>query len=100
MQEPRVPPEKRPSVSRPTDSPKAGADERARHAQHLAHAGTTARAFVADDHDVARVDAPLGDGRHRVFLALEDARWALLIGAVGGGDLDATGPPAPGCPSG
>ena len=53
---PRVPPEKRPSVIRPTLFAESLARQRRRHRQHLAHAGAADRAFAADDDDVARLD--------------------------------------------
>src|SRR5688572_6115945 len=45
------------------------ADDRAGHAEHLAHAGPTLRALVADDHAVAFLDLPLDDRGERVLLA-------------------------------
>ena len=38
---------------------KSRADDRAGHAEHLAHARSAARTFVADDHDVAGLDLPV-----------------------------------------
>ena len=51
---PRVAPEKRPSVMSATESPRPAPTIAAVTAEHLAHAGPAARPFVADDDDVAR----------------------------------------------
>src|SRR5690606_15771920 len=66
----------------------AGADQRAGHTQHLAHAGAAAWSFVADDDDIARDDPALSDGVHRLFLTLENAGRTAMTVAVGSGDLD------------
>ena len=54
---PCVAPEKRPSVISATVVAKAFADERCGDVQHLAHPRAAGRAFVADDDDVAGLDA-------------------------------------------
>src|SRR6266545_3734945 len=48
--------------------------QRARHVQHLAHAGSALRPFPADHDDVARLHLPLLHGREGVLLAIEDER--------------------------
>src|SRR5207247_2203397 len=63
------------------------ADQRRGDAQHLAHAGAAARALVADDDHVARLDRAPGDGGHRVLLALEDARRTAVGRALVAGHL-------------
>src|SRR4030081_2458622 len=45
--------------------------EEARRVQHLLHARSAPRAFVPDDHHVARDDLAVEDSLHRVVLALE-----------------------------
>src|SRR5439155_11144135 len=55
----------------------AGALHRTGDGEHLAHAGAALRALVADDDDVAGVDAAGEDLLHRLVLAVEDARGAL-----------------------
>src|SRR5215470_2688168 len=66
--------------------------ERARRAEHLAHARAPARALVADDDDVARLDAPREDRLGRALLAVEDPRAAgeviaLLARELGHGSV-------------
>src|SRR6266508_6544614 len=56
--------------------------------QHLPHAGTADRAFVADDDDVAGPDLPVLDGLEAVLLVLEHLRWSRMPGAVVAGQLD------------
>src|SRR5438093_12747687 len=63
------------------------ADQRRGDAQHLAHARAAARALVADDDHVARLDRAPGDGGHRVLLTLEDARGAAVGRALVPGHL-------------
>src|SRR5439155_919373 len=65
----------------------SAADQRRGDAQHLAHAGAAARALVADDDHVARLDRAPGDGGHRVLLALEDARRTAVGRALVAGHL-------------
>src|SRR5439155_24527060 len=50
-----------------------GADDRAGHRQHLAHAGTAARALVADDDAITLADRAAQHGVERVLLLVEDA---------------------------
>src|SRR5262249_6342207 len=50
--------------------------EIARRVEHLLHAGTAARAFVADDDDIAGGDPAAENALHGVVLTLEDARGA------------------------
>ncbi|GAD53673.1 hypothetical protein MBEHAL_2433 [Halarchaeum acidiphilum MH1-52-1] len=57
-------------------------------AEHLAHAGTAARAFVPDDDDVAGLDLAALHVRHRVLLVVEDARGPLVMEALLAGDLE------------
>src|SRR5580658_4516961 len=52
----------------------AAAGDGARGREHLAHARTAARAFVADDDDVARAHPAAEDRLRGAFLTLEDAR--------------------------
>src|SRR5207237_534401 len=49
-------------------------DQRRGHAEHLAHAGSAARAFVADHDHVAGLDLPVAHRRERVFFAFEPGR--------------------------
>ena len=66
----------------------AAADDRRRHLQHLAHAGAAGRALVADDDDVAGVDAAGLDDGEAVLLALEHASGTGLTHPLGARDLD------------
>src|SRR5690606_5632624 len=61
--------------------------ERRRGGEHLAHAGAAARAFVADDDDLAFLVLTLGHGLEGVFLALEPAGRALADLVLHAGDL-------------
>ena len=58
--------------------------------EHLLHAGAAARAFVADEDDIAGNDAVAEDGLDGGVLALEDARRAGEgeMGGVDAGGLD------------
>src|SRR5438067_2051428 len=56
----------------------AFADERAGHAEHLAHPGTTDRTLVANHYDVAGLDLPGAHRFKRSLLAVEDARGATV----------------------
>ena len=47
--------------------------------EHLLHAGPSLGPFVADHHDVARLDLPGNDTVVRVFLALEDDRRSAML---------------------
>src|ERR1022692_4803787 len=102
---PCVAPLKRPSVTSATVSespsptmapvtpnisriPGAFADDGSGDAQHLAHTRTAPRAFVADDHHVAGLDPPAGDGAHGVLFAVEHARGAAVLDAFVAGELD------------
>ena len=51
-------------------------DQRGRRRQHLLHAGTALRAFVADHDDVAGLDLPGHDRVHHFVLGVEHARRA------------------------
>jgi hypothetical protein len=64
------------------------ADDRRGDREHLAHAGASRRALVADHDDVARVELPARDRGHRLLLALEHARRALVVAALVAGELD------------
>ena len=55
--------------------------------QHLAHAGPALGAFIADDDDIARLDAPVDHGVEGVLLAVEAARRALELQHVHARDL-------------
>ena len=90
MQRPELPPEKRPSVTRAQTLPKSLGLEIAGGVEHLLHAGATARAFVADEDDIAGNDAVAEDGLDGGVLALEDARGAGEgeVGGVDAGGLD------------
>ena len=82
-------PEKRPSVSRATVSRERGdAFDGGGDGEHLAHAGAAARAFVADDEDVAGVDLAGFDGGVAVLFVVEDAGGAGVVEALVAGDLD------------
>ena len=97
---PRVAPEKRPSVSSTTDSPRPAPTMRGRHRQHLGHPRPALGSLAADDDDVARRDL--------VARARRRARAARLRRrAPDRGDAAGSSPPpsprrprAPGCPSG
>ena len=56
--------------------------------QHLAHAGSAFRAFVADDEHVVRLDLAGLDGGEGVLFGVEDARRAAMLEALVSGDLD------------
>ena len=73
---PEVPPEKRPSVISAQALPEALRLHVAGRVQHLLHARAAARAFVADDDDVAGLDLLAEDRLHRRVLALEHPRRA------------------------
>ena len=75
---PWVAPEKRPSVISATSSPRPAPTIAAGHAEHLAHAGPAARAFVADDDDVAGLDRLALDRVERRLLAVEHARRTAM----------------------
>ena len=66
----------------------ARAVDRGGDGEHLAHAGPARRPLVADDHDVARLDAAVRDGVHRGLLALEDARRTGVEAALVPDELD------------
>ena len=70
----------------------AGAHDGGSRAEHLSHTGTAARAFVADDDDVAFLDVTGEDGPHGFFLGVKWARSAsedqsLLASDFGHGAL-------------
>ena len=56
--------------------------------EHLAHSRASARAFVANDENIVRVDLSALDGGVQVVLAVEDARGAGVVEALVTGDLD------------
>src|SRR6202023_1789902 len=56
--------------------------------EHLAHAGASAWAFVADDEDVVGVDLSGFYGGVAGVLGVEDARGAGVVDALVAGDLD------------
>ena len=76
---PCVAPEKRPSVSSATESPRPWPDDRRGDREHLAHAGAARRALVADHDDVVRLDLLRLDRRERLLLGLEHARGAAVL---------------------
>ena len=51
--------------------------ERTGNGKHLAHTGTAARAFVADDNDIAGFDLGFKNRLHGVFFAFENTRGSL-----------------------
>src|SRR5262249_60746506 len=57
---------------RGTVSPKPAPTQCSRYRQHLPHARSAARPFVANDQDIARLDLPLVDGSKSSFLAVKD----------------------------
>ena len=73
MQKPRVAPEKRPSVINATLSPGTLTIESGSGRQHFTHAGSTARAFIADDNDVAFLVIAIAHGLETLFLGIETA---------------------------
>ena len=58
---------------------KPRAHDGASDAQHLAHARPSARAFIADHDDIARVNLSTGSRRHGCFLGFEHARRARAV---------------------
>ena len=97
---PWVAPEKRPSVSSATLLAEPLAHDRGGDRQHLAHARPAGRALVADDDDVAGLDAAVRHGRHRRLLALEHARRAAVVAPLVAGELDDAARRARGCRAG
>ena len=87
MQNPWVPPEKRPSVIEGGVAAAAGALHGAGDGEHLAHARAALGALVADDDDVAGLDAAGEDRLHRAVLAVEHPGRALEAVEVDAGDL-------------
>ena len=85
---PWVAPLKRPSVTSATESPSPRPMMRGGDLEHLAHPRAAARALVADDDDVARADGAGLHGRERRLFAVEDARRALVAGALVPGELE------------
>ncbi len=75
---PRVAPEKRPSVMQRHRVSKAGADDGRRHAEHFAHAWPAVRPLVADDDDVAGLDGLMLNGVERGLLAVEHPRRTAM----------------------
>src|SRR5207247_3607282 len=65
----------------------ARTDDRAGDREHLAHAGSPARPLVADDDDVAGLDFLGLDSLERGFFAVEDARGAAMLHAIGARNL-------------
>src|SRR5690606_34941158 len=63
------------------------ADDRARWAQHLAHAGPASRSLVTDHDDVAREDRTSEDRLNGLFLGAEAARSPFETDALLAGDL-------------
>src|SRR5580692_9455225 len=59
----------------------AEANEGGGESEHFAHAGSTARAFVAHYDDIAFFDLSVYGGVHGVFFAIENARRAAVVGA-------------------
>ena len=55
---------------------------RARHREHLAHAGAALRALVANDHDRARLDLVRHDREHRLVLTVKDPRRTVEVQLV------------------
>src|SRR4051794_8250489 len=65
----------------------AFADERGRDVQHLAHPRPAGRAFVADDDDIASLDAPSLHGGKALVLGIEDACRARVKETLVPGEL-------------
>src|SRR5204863_175988 len=74
-------------VERSRFVPHAGAVDRRGHGEHLAHPRAAGGALVADDHDVARLDAAVRHRAHRGLLALEDSRGTGVVAALVAGEL-------------
>src|SRR5579883_897369 len=66
---------------------RALAIERCRRRQHLAHAGAAARAFIADDDDLARLVGAVLNRREGVLLAIEATRRPAELQVLHSGDL-------------
>ena len=80
-------PEKRPSVTSATDSPRPAPTIAAGDAEHLAHPGAALRPFVANDHDIAGLDAASLHGREGCFLAVEHACRTSMNSEIVSGDF-------------
>ena len=93
---PEVPPEKRPSVISAHVGAEAAALQVRGRVEHLLHAGAAARTLVADDDDVAGLDACREDRLDRLVLGLDDdgraaEREDRLVDAGGLDDAAALG---------
>ena len=84
---PRVAPEKRPSVTRVTASPRPSPTMAAVTCEHLPHAGAARRPLVADDDHVAGADLLRCDGGEAVLLGVEDPGRAAVERARDAGEL-------------
>src|SRR5205085_7200033 len=60
----------------------AFADDRRRRREHLAHARTAARPFVADHEHIAGTDAVVENRAHRIFYGVEHASRARDLRAL------------------
>ncbi len=80
---PAVPPENRPSVIRAQLVVQADALDRRGGGEHLLHPGPSLGSFVADHHDVARLDLAEDDPVIGVDLALEDHRRPRVLEHLG-----------------
>src|SRR5216684_1254682 len=65
----------------------SGADNRRGDPEHLAHPRPAGRALVPDHDHVARLDRLTLNSLERLLLALEDARRAAMLGALGAREL-------------
>ena len=85
---PCVPPEKRPSVSSATESPRPSPTSAAGDLQHLLHPGPADRALVADDDHVAGLDPLAADRVVAGRLRVEHPGRAAMLAALVAGQLD------------
>src|SRR5436190_16435827 len=56
--------------------------------QHLAHAWSTSRAFVTNDHHIPGLDLVMCHCAHGIFLAAEYTCWPSMVEALMTGDFD------------
>ena len=97
---PHVPPEKRPSVMRPTDSPRPWPISADVGASISCMPGAAFRPFVADHDDVAGLDLLRHDRVHACVLGVEHARRAGNRRILEAGDLGDAAFGARGCRAG
>jgi hypothetical protein len=63
------------------------ADYSARQVQHLPHARSTRRTFIAHDDDIAGTNLACLHGREAIFLTVEDASWPPMEESIMAGKL-------------